>query len=210
MALLHRFDPAFHHRRSIRLKGYDYSRRGCYFITLCTAERGAFFGKISNGIMTLNDFGLIAFNEWIRTPILRPGIELGEFIIMPNHMHAIIIIRENITGANSSPLPVRAGSGPLPVRAGSSPLPVRAGCSPPQPNLTTPPPIPPAGIVGAIVRGYKATVTKQVNTLRGKPGCPVWQRNYYERIIRDKKAYVTISRYIRQNPVKWNKDKFFE
>ena len=94
MALLRRFNPAFHHRRSIRLKGYDYSRRGCYFITLCTDKKEAIFGKISNGIMILNDFGLIAFNEWIRTPILRPGIELGEFIIMPDHMHAIIIIRE--------------------------------------------------------------------------------------------------------------------
>ena len=86
------YDPRFHHRRSIRLKGYDYSWEGLYFITLCVKDRAHIFGKIDHGLMTLNAFGKIADNEWRNTPHIRNNIALHEHIIMPNHMHGIIEI----------------------------------------------------------------------------------------------------------------------
>ncbi len=86
-------DPAApHHRRSIRLPGYDYAQAGAYFITLCTHNREHLFGEIVNGEMVLNDLGKIVHDEWNHTSIIRPTIELGEFVVMPNHFHAIMII----------------------------------------------------------------------------------------------------------------------
>lgn len=85
-------NPSLHHRRSIRLKNYDYAGKGLYFITLCTAQRKNIFGRIINGELFLNPLGEIAKEEWARTPEIRNNITLGEFIIMPNHMHCIISI----------------------------------------------------------------------------------------------------------------------
>ncbi|HAY70319.1 MAG TPA: hypothetical protein DCX89_00365, partial [Saprospirales bacterium] len=84
------YDPTKHHRRSIRLKGYDYSRAGLYFITICTQNRACLFGEIKNGEMILNQYGQIAANEWMKTTEIRSNVELGELIIMPNHIHGII------------------------------------------------------------------------------------------------------------------------
>jgi len=93
------YNPAIHHRRSIRLQGYDYGQTGLYFITLCTWERHCIFGSIKNGQVNLTDFGEIAQEEWLRTSTLRPNIKLAEFIIMPNHFHGIIeIINTDNTG----------------------------------------------------------------------------------------------------------------
>ncbi len=92
MIVFHRYHPATHHRRSIRLKGYDYSREGMYFITICTHGRECLFGKIENGIMMTNTSGRIVLGEWFKTTEIRSNIELGEFVIMPNHIHGIIII----------------------------------------------------------------------------------------------------------------------
>ncbi|MEP7279369.1 MAG: hypothetical protein ABI813_12045, partial [Bacteroidota bacterium] len=89
---MNQYNPHIHHRRSIRLKGYDYSQEGLYFITLCCEGRICRFGHINNGEMVLNEYGQIAYNEWMKTPQLRPNIELDTFIIMPNHMHGIIKI----------------------------------------------------------------------------------------------------------------------
>ena len=87
---MNKYNPHAHHRKSIRLKGYDYSQAGLYFITICCQDRICRFGNVFNGQMILNAYGIIAFNEWLKTAELRPNVELGEFIIMPNHMHAII------------------------------------------------------------------------------------------------------------------------
>jgi len=185
MIVIRRYDPEKHHRRSIRLKGYDYSREGCYFITLRSKERGNFFGQICNGIMHLNDYGILANDEWVRTPGLRPGIETGAYIIMPDHIHGILIIRSHDVRARCC------------APQTSAPQTSAPQTSAPQSS------IPPAGIIGSIVRGYKATVTKQINIMRNTPRQPVWQRNYYERIIRNDKAFRQISEYIRNNPLKW-------
>ena len=87
-----KYNPDIHHRRSIRLKGYDYSQNGLYFITICTQNREHLFGTITNGQMALNPMGEIAHNEWFKTESMRPNIRLHEFIVMPNHIHGIIEI----------------------------------------------------------------------------------------------------------------------
>ena len=86
------FNPKIHHRRSIRLKGYDYSRAGLYFITICVQDRKYLFGKIENEEMALNDFGTIAYQQWAKLPERFANMELDVFQIMPNHMHGIIIL----------------------------------------------------------------------------------------------------------------------
>jgi len=88
-----KYDPDKHHRRSVRLKGYDYSQNGAYFITICTQNRECLFGKIVNRKMLINDAGKIAYDEWIKTGKMRKNIIIDQFIIMPNHIHGIIIIR---------------------------------------------------------------------------------------------------------------------
>ena len=87
---MNRYDPNIHQRRSIRLKGYDYSQAGLYFITICCQDRIYRFGNVVNGEMILNEYGQIAYDEWLKTPEVRPNVQLGEFIIMPNHIHGII------------------------------------------------------------------------------------------------------------------------
>jgi len=97
-----RYNPDIHHRRSIRLKGYDYSQDGVYFVTICTHNRECLFGKIVDGKMCINEWGKIAERCWLETPQHYPNVSMDEFVIMPNHIHRIIILNENISiiGAN--------------------------------------------------------------------------------------------------------------
>lgn len=182
-----KFNPQIHHRRSIRLKGYDYAQAGLYFITICCQNRIHRFGEVVDGKMVCNAFGRIAHDEWLKTPEIRPSVELGEFIIMPNHMHGIIRLLDR--GEFHSPdnttneLHVNDNKGEF--------------NSPPQS---------PSQTVGAIVRGYKSAVTKQLRLLGFDD--KLWQRNYYEHIIRDERSYQNISEYIINNPAKWARDKF--
>ena len=90
------FDPEKHHRRSIRLKNYDYSQPGFYFLTICTYKRQSWFGEIKNDRMYLNQIGKIVAEEWLNTPKIRPNFLLDEWVIMPNHLHGIVIINENL------------------------------------------------------------------------------------------------------------------
>lgn len=85
------FAPQEHHRRSIRLKGYDYSQAGAYFVTLVTWQRECLFGEIGQGKMALNEIGEIVREEWERTAAVRQNVELGEYVIMPNHVHGILV-----------------------------------------------------------------------------------------------------------------------
>ncbi len=193
------YNPNIHHRRSIRLKGYDYSQAGLYFITICCKNRMCRFGKIENGKMILNEFGNIAYNEWVKTPELRPQIELDAFIVMPNHIHGILKINEIGRGELHSP-DNKTGDNKTPDnKPGECNSHLRS----------------PSNNVGAIIRGYKSSVTKQINNLgdNGKGVCDtpqqLWQRNYYEHIIRNEQSYQTISEYIINNPSKWSDDKFF-
>jgi REP element-mobilizing transposase RayT len=242
------FNPLIHHRRSIRLKGYDYSQAGLYFITICCQDRRCLFGEIIDGKMILNEYGQIAYDEWVKTPEIRKNVELGEFIIMPNHIHGIIRLFRR--GESHSPEIINESHSPLingSQSTGESHSPQRSPeiingiqstdeSHSPQRSpeiingiqstgeshspLRSPeiingiqstgeshsPPRSPSQTIGAIVRGYKSSVTKQLNALNF--GCSVWQRNYYEHIIRDEQSYKRISEYIINNPNKWSEVKF--
>ncbi|MHC1707343.1 MAG: transposase [Bacteroidales bacterium] len=195
MVLFRKFDPEKHHRQSIRLQAYDYSQPGSYFVTLCTYGREFLFGNIENGTMILNSFGQIARDALLKTPEIRQEIQLGEFVIMPNHVHGIVNIIEKTI--NHSTVGAYGHT------------PVGANCNSPQQSNRHSPPRSPSKTLGAVVRGYKSSVTTQINILRKTPKQPVWQRNYYDHIIRDYSSYEKISDYIRNNPASWSNDIFY-
>ncbi|MBN1930270.1 MAG: hypothetical protein JW786_01500 [Desulfobacterales bacterium] len=172
-----KYNPEIHRRRSIRLKGYDYSRAGFYFITICTQNRLCLFGKIDNGGMNLNDAGRIVEKCLSAIPDHYPHAKLRECIIMPNHVHFIV---EITVGANNySPL----HSSSIPIHGTSK-------------------------TIGSIVRGFKIGVTKW---FREKTDIyTVWQRNYYEHIIRGEQSYLKLSKYIINNPKLWQNDQYYE
>ena len=167
-------------RRSLRLQGYDYAARAGYFVTLCTHNRACLFGTISDGEFRETHCGQITREEWLHTAALRPYLRLfaGEFVLMPNHLHGILWITAR--PAMEQPLqPLQAGSLPRGPKSGS---------------------------IGAILAGFKAATTRRVNQHRGASATPLWQRNYYEHVIRDGKSLDRIRRYIAENPARWQFD----
>lgn len=184
---MNKYNPNIHHRRSIRLKGYDYSQAGLFFITICCQNRICRFGDVVDGEMKLNEYGQIANDEWVKTPEIRPNVELGEFIIMPNHMHGII----RLYGKGELHSPQMTNELNVSDILGVCKTPLRS----------------PSQTIGALVRGYKSSVTKQLGLLGFDE--KLWQRNYWEHIIRNEQSYQTISEYIINNPAKWADDKFY-
>ena len=200
---MHRYNPYFHHRKSIRLKGYDYAQAGLYFITICCQDRICRFGHIENRKMVLNECGQIANDEWMKTPEIRPNVKLHAFVVMPNHMHGIIQILYPGVGGGEPQTPYNNAEphssdnvSPDDGSRGELNSPLLRG---------------PSQTIGAIVRGYKSAVTKQINLLGMIDGPKkLWQRNYYECIIWNEKSYQRISKYIIDNPAKWADDKFYK
>jgi len=170
-----KYDQATHNRRSIRLKGYDYSQAGAYFVTICTQGRVCLFGEIADGKMVLNDAGRIVADEWIKTALIRDEIELDEWVVMPNHFFFFFLIRSR---------------GDRPVAPTPTPLPG------PRPKS-----------IGSLMSGFKSAVTKRINKLRQTPGAKLWQRNYWEHIIRNDGELNRIRQYIMDNPAKWEMDR---
>ncbi len=170
------------HRRSVRLKGYDYSSPGAYFVTVVTYHRAHLFGEVINGKMKLYPYGEIAQGEWYRSAELRPNVRLhpDEFVVMPNHIHGIIWIDDNRTGAATLRPDVR------------SEIELKSIVKPKS--------------LAAIIRSYKSAVTYQINAFRESRGAPIWQRNYYEHIIRNQAELDRIANYIQTNPVNWTDD----
>lgn len=111
-----KFNPDIHHRRSIRLKRYDYSRAGAYFVTVCTQNRECVFGEIIDGEMALNDIGKIVADEWMKTGAIRNEIELDKWVVMPNHFHGIVMIRRGDRPVAPTPTTL---PGPRPKSIGS-------------------------------------------------------------------------------------------
>ncbi len=181
-----RYNPEKHHRRSIRLPGFDYTQDGSYFITICTIDHICIFGNILNGKMVLNDFGKIVKTEWLKTAEMRNNIEIDEFVVMPNHVHGILNIVSRRGTMHRAPTGTH-----------------RAPTTPKFESFGKPVP----GSIPTIVRGFKSTVTKQINEIQNAPGTPVWQRNYYEHVIRNETALNRIRNYIIRNPSKWQMDK---
>jgi REP element-mobilizing transposase RayT len=181
-----KYNPAKHHRQSIRLKGYDYSSSGAYFITLCTHQRQCLFGEIVAGEMQLNPYGEIVAEEWQRTLEIRANFAIDAWIVMPNHFHGIVIIdhSDQIDHSDRSLTAQRThGSAPLPNSLHRRPQ-----------------------SLSSFVAGFKSITTKRINTIRNAAGTPVWQRNYYERIIRDRDSAAKIRQYIQNNPSVWAQD----
>ena len=167
---------ANNHRRSIRLRGYDYVQSGAYFVTICTFARQGLWGEIAQEIVELSEAGRIVNDEWLRSAEVRENVCLDVFQIMPNHLHGIVVFDR----ADSSNSDVGAHS--------------RAPFSS-QPRS-----------LGSVVAGFKSATTKRINEQRGSPGVPVWQRNYYERVIRNEQELRSVRQYIVDNPAKWAAD----
>jgi len=208
-----KYNPQIHNRRSVRLKEYDYSQQGLYFITICCYEKACLFGEIINGEMMLNVYGKIAYTEWLHTTKIRSNVELDVFVIMPNHVHGIIIIKNdddsrgvlhtpgmimNECGNEQDKLKT-TGSIINECNANDTTLIKQGVCNTPlqktdttliNPNVCNTPLRSPSNNIGAIVRGYKSAVTKQMNVFgsdKYDQSSMVWQRNYYEHIIRNEK-----------------------
>jgi REP element-mobilizing transposase RayT len=180
------YNPNIHHRHSFRLKGYDYSQAGLYFITICiqrsrgrkfSTPTGITFDKIIDGKMELNEYGKIVEKCWLEITQHYPDCVLHEFVIMPNHLHGIIEITKNDVDTTVGVEDFR----PLQQQ--------RPNCK--------------SRSIGAIVRGFKIGTTKQFHV-------PIWQRYYWDHIIRNEQSYQHITNYIINNPANWGKDKFYE
>jgi REP element-mobilizing transposase RayT len=202
------YNPEIHKRKSIRLKGYDYSQEGLYFITLCCQNRECLFGQIHNGSMILNDAGKMIENEWLNLENRFPNIELHEFIVMPNHFHGILkIVGAALAVAQSTP--VRAA-----LVDAQSTLAVAQNEMETQTIEGQPQGIAPTKTIGDMMGAFKSITTVEyirgVKNLGWKPfDGKIWQRNYYEHIIRNEQSYQNISNYIINNPAKWQDDKFY-
>ena len=197
-----KYNPNIHHRRSIRLKGYDYSQPGAYFITICTANRACLFGEVVDGNMQLNPMGHIARQCWLAIPDHFPNTALDEFIIMPNHVHGIIWIVEKPNVENNDANDAIVGATHAIVGATHA-SPLRKNAPNANPN---PPRGPKRQSICAIVGSYKSAVTKRINERRNTPGATVWQRNYYEHVIRNDESLNRIRQYLLENSIRWHLD----
>lgn len=166
-------------RRSIRLAGYDYTQSGAYFVTVCTQNRSCLFGSIVDGEMQLNDAGRIVQGIWGELPGRFPQIGIDSFIVMPNHMHGIILVGAQFIAPSYSP-PDTAANPAMGV-------------------------ISRAATVGEIIRAYKAISTREIR--RTAKAEFRWQRNYYEHIVRSEESLNRIREYIVNNPIQWDVDR---
>lgn len=170
------------HRQTMRLPDYDYSQPGAYFVTLVTWNREHLFGEIQNGVMRLSEFGRVAKLEWQRLAVRFPFVCLGEFAVMPDHFHGIIWIGESLMGARQE-----------------------EECKTDEIDFASPRRLssPKAGSLGSMIGAYKSTSARLIHGLRKSQGSPVWQRNYYEHVIRNEGELQRISAYIQANPANW-------
>ena len=162
-------------RRSIRLRGYDYSTPGAYFITVCTQNRLPLFGEVANDKMASNRLGEVVQNSWEKLPDHYDDLILDAFVLMPNHVHGVIILEDGTTGV---------GAGFKPALPASR---RRHG-------------------VPEIVRAFKTFSARRINKMRESPGTPVWQRGFYDHVIRNQHELGRVRAYVMDNPRKWSED----
>lgn len=174
------------HRRSIRIRGYDYTQPGAYFVTICTHQRECHLGTVEDGQVLLSEAGHIVERGLCSLPGQFPGVDIDTFIVMPNHVHVIILISR---GEAFSP---DLGAELHSSRENASPL--------PRPRGTT------SGSLGAVVQNFKSVSTRRINATREKRTRFGWQRNYYEHVIRSESALDRIRQYIQANPFAWEFD----
>jgi REP element-mobilizing transposase RayT len=222
-----KYNPKIHHRRSIRYKGYDYSKSGLYFITINCQNNVYRFGDVVNEEMKLNEFGKIAHEEWIKLEDRFPNFELDVFQIMPNHMHGIISLTNNdavdtIEKLNETTIEKLNETTveklnettvekikKTPVGAGFTPaLSLNQNDLKETARVTTTA----TATIGDIIGAYKSIVANaclEIYKTRNETMGKFWQRDYYDIIIRSDESYKRISNYIENNPKNWKKDKFY-
>ena len=167
---------------SARCQNWDYRSNGYYFVTICTGDRICFFGEIKSGNMELSDIGLIVANEWQKTPQIRPNVKLDQWVVMPNHLHGIIIIDNNNTPIDTfwRNVPTNINENKNTNRLKSNSL-------------------------GSIIGQFKSVCTKQIWKLGFTDFR--WQTRFYDVIIRNEESLNRIRQYILNNPAKWELDK---
>ena len=181
-------------RNSLRLSGYDYSQPGAYFVTMVTHQRENLFGDVADGEMQLNEYGKIVQTVWNNLPNHYPHIELGAFILMPNHAHGIIIINESVEIGHAKIGHVRVGH----VRVGH----VGVGLRP----TPTPPRSKQHGL-SEIMRAFKSFSSRHIHETDESSPEKIWQRGFYDHIIRNKDEWSRIHLYIENNPSNWQEDR---
>lgn len=169
------YDPERHHRRSIRIPGFNYAAAGWFFVTVCTHERKSILSLIENNAVNVTAFGHLTEMCWAEIPRHFPNVQVDEFVVMPNHVHGIIVIDIEQGTACRAPTAEVFGR---PVTA----------------SLST------------IIRSFKSAASKQINEVRETPGSPVWQRGFYERVIRNERELIRFRNYIDGNPSRWADD----
>ncbi|HEM48944.1 MAG TPA: hypothetical protein ENO27_01915 [Caldithrix sp.] len=179
------YNSDLHHRKSIRIPSYDYSQEGWYFVTICTYQREKLFGEIINKNIKLNKYGNIAKQCWMEIPFHYPNVKMDEFIVMPNHVHGIINIFEKHDTSVLNVVGIQNFES-LRVNKYQHIIP---------------------GSIGTIIRGFKTGVTKWFR--KNTDIYIVWQRNYWEHVIRNENDLNRIRDYIISNPLKWTEDKYF-
>ena len=167
-------------RKSIRVPGFDYTQNGAYFITVCSHNNEHLFGQIVDCKMDQNSFGRLVEEEWKLTGSKRDNVELDYYCIMPNHFHGIILILNEQSEYLASR--ERKSAAYQSIRSGS---------------------------LSSIVRAFKSATTKRINELRNSRGDRVWQRNYWERILRNENELMRCRKYIVNNPLKWELDEYY-
>lgn len=170
------YDKEKHHRRSIRLQEYDYSQAGAYFVTVCAWNKECLFGEIGDGKFVHSDAGEVVADVWHRLPERYPSAEMDEFVVMPNHFHGIVVLKDRVGAGLALPGSKQKGA------ASGAPT------------------------LGDVVRTFKSLSAVTVNRSLGRQGIPLWQRNYYEHVIRDERELHAVREYIRYNPLKWDED----
>jgi putative transposase len=223
------FNPDIHHRQSIRLKDYDYSAAGAYFITVCTQNRACLFGEIMDGTQRLNDAGRMVQAVWDEMPLFYPGVQTDAFVVMPNHIHGIIILAPTTTtpavGATprgcpdfnvvpGSDVASKTGQAQGPAPTGAVDFNVVPGVGRPQ-DSGQPRGVARTGMsLADVVHRFKTMTTHRYTD--GVKNCAwpsfagrLWQRNYWERVIRDEAELHATREYIHNNPVRWELDKLY-
>jgi len=180
--------PATYRRRPLHLRGFDYSKEGAYFVTICTRNREYLFGAVVDGEMRLNNVGRVVQTVWGGLSDRFPTIELDAFVVMPNHVHGILVVR----AALAPPKRRKVGAGlALPVGGAASSAPTRFAST----------------TLGTVVRAFKSISAIGVNRLLSRSGQSLWQRSYYEHVIRTEESLSRIREYIATNPLRWELDR---
>ena len=165
-------------RKHLRLRGFDYGQPGAYFVTICTQKRRCILGDVVDDEVVLSPQGRIVSDCWHDLANHYEHIELDEFVVMPNHIHGIVVIIDSGKGCGAN----EVGAGFKPAPKGRHSL-------------------------SEVVRAFKTFSARRINHLRNRTGEPVWQRNYYEHGIRDDTSLLAVREYIVINPAKWSEDR---